>query len=90
VSTPRCVHLLCAGEALAEGYRPGGFLVLCGELIGTSSLSGARCPQECECEVTYCPGCLDVATQRNWEAGIAVSCPPAITVVTGVRPEGRR
>jgi hypothetical protein len=87
MSTPRSVHLLCAGEALAEGYRYGGYLALCGEPIGASGLPGARCPNECDCEVTYCPRCLDAATQRNWEAGVDVSCPPGITVVTGVEEQ---
>jgi hypothetical protein len=82
VSAPQSVHLLCAGEALAESYRLGGYLALCGEPIGASGLPGARCPDECDCEVIYCPRCLDVATERNWEAGVAVGCPPGITVMT--------
>jgi len=85
MSAPRRVHLLSADEALAEGYRHGGYLALCGEPIDTSSLANARCPDECGCEITYCPGCLDVATERNWEAGVDVGCPPGITVVTGTR-----
>lgn len=55
--------------------------------IDAASLPSARCPDECDCQITYCSGCLDVATQRNWEAGIAVSCPPGITGVTGSQPE---
>ncbi|MGH3821740.1 MAG: hypothetical protein ACRDRA_02680 [Pseudonocardiaceae bacterium] len=73
MSAPRRVHLLSTDEALAEGYRPWGYLALCGEPIDTSSLPSARCPDECDCEVTYCPGCLDVATERNGEAGVEVA-----------------
>jgi hypothetical protein len=65
VNTPRCTHLLAADEALAEDYRPGGYLTLCGEVIDTLSLPSARCPDECDCELTYCPGCLDVATNAH-------------------------
>jgi hypothetical protein len=85
VSTPRCAHLLCAGEALAEGYRHGGYLALCGEPIGASGLLGGSCPDECGCEIGYCPACLHAATERNWAAGLDVGCPPEITVVTGTR-----
>jgi hypothetical protein len=85
MNTPRSVHLLAADEALAGDYWPGGYLPLCGEPIEAASLPGARCPEECDCEVTYCPGCVDVAMKRNWEAGVAVYCPPGITVVTGAR-----
>jgi hypothetical protein len=48
MSTPRCVHLLSADEVLAKGYRPGGYLALCGEPIDASDLPGACCPEECE------------------------------------------
>jgi hypothetical protein len=78
MNAPRRVHLLSADDALAEGYRFGGYLTLCGEPIDTSDLPSARCPDECDCE----PRCLDVAMQRNWEAGVALGCPPGITVVT--------
>jgi hypothetical protein len=76
MSAPRQVHLLCADEALAEGYRHGGPLALCGEPLGTSDLPSASCPDECYCELTYCPGCLDVATRHNWEAGLEVALHP--------------
>jgi hypothetical protein len=55
MSGPRGVHLLAADEALAVDYRPGGYLPLCGEPIDTSDLTSARCPKECDCEITYCP-----------------------------------
>jgi hypothetical protein len=87
MSAPRQVHLLSADEAQAEGYRHGGPLALCGEPLGTPDLPSASCPDECYCELTYCPGCLDVATRRNWEAGLEVGCPPGITVATGSRPD---
>jgi hypothetical protein len=87
VSAPRGAHLLSADEALAEGYRPGGYLALCGEPIDAP---GASYPEECECEVTYYPACLHTATERNWEAGVEVGCPPGIIVVTGSRPVIRR
>jgi hypothetical protein len=90
MSGPRGVHLLAADEALAVDYRPGGYLPLCGEPIDTSDLTSARCPEECDCEITYCPGCVDVAMTRNWEAGVAVSCPPGITGVTDSRPGASR
>jgi len=90
VSAPRQLHLISADEALAQGYRPGGYLALCGDSIDAAALPGARCPDECDCEVTYCLGCLDAATERNWAAGVNVRCPPGITVVTGTRPGTRR
>lgn len=86
MSAPRRVHLISADEALAEGYRPGGYLTLCGEPIDASGLPDASCPEEWE--VTYCLGCLDAATERNGEAGVGVGCPPGITVVMGSRPGG--
>lgn len=67
MSAPRCVHLISADVVLAEGYWPGGHLALCGEPIDTSNLPSTRCPDECECEVTYCPGCLHAATERIGE-----------------------
>jgi hypothetical protein len=76
MNIPQNVHLLAADEALAEEYRPRGYLALCEEPIGESGLPDARCPDECDCEITYCPGCVDVAMKRNWEAGVAVCCPP--------------
>ncbi|MGH3823489.1 MAG: hypothetical protein ACRDRA_11770 [Pseudonocardiaceae bacterium] len=78
----RRVHLLCADEALAEGYRPGVYLAVCGEVIGGLSLPSARCPDECDCEIAYCPACLRAATERNWDAGVDVDCPPGIIVRT--------
>ncbi len=69
MSAPRGVHLLCAGEALTEGYRHGGHLALCGEPIGAPGLPDVSCPDECDCEVTYCLGCLDAANKRHGEAG---------------------
>jgi hypothetical protein len=50
MNAPRRVHLLSADDALAEGYRFGGYLTLCGEPIDTSDLPSARCPDECDCE----------------------------------------
>jgi hypothetical protein len=86
MSAPRSVHLLAADEVLAEDYRPGGYLPLCGEPIDAASLPEACCPDECDCEITYCPGCVDVAMKRNWEAGVAVGCPPGTTVTTDSPP----
>ena len=86
MSAPRRLHLLSTDEVLGEGYRPGGYLAACGEPVDTSSEPSANCPDECECEVTYCLGCLDAATKRNREARLEVGCPPGITVVTGIRP----
>jgi hypothetical protein len=86
VSAPQSVHLLAADEALAEDYRSGGYITLCGEPIGESGLPEARCPEGCDCEITYCPGCVDVAMTRNWEAGVAVGCPPGTTATTDSQP----
>ncbi|MCA1703093.1 MAG: hypothetical protein LC808_07415 [Actinobacteria bacterium] len=91
MSTPRCTHLLCADEVLSEGYRyRGTYIAVCGEPIEASSLLITSCPDECDCEVAYCPGCLDAVNKRTWEAGVDVGCPPGITVVTGSRPGTRR
>jgi hypothetical protein len=90
MSAPRQVHLLSADEALAEEYRHRGYVAVCGEPIDAPGLPDASCPDECECEVTYCPACLHTATERNWKAGLDVDCPPGITVVTGTRPGIRR
>lgn len=79
MSAPGWVHLLAADEALAEGYRHGGYLALCGEPIGASGLPDASCLDECDDEATYCSACLYVATQRNWAAGLDVGCPSGIT-----------
>ncbi len=65
MSAPQGVHLLCAGEALARGYRHGGYLALCDEPIAAPDLPDAGCHDDCDCEVTYCLGCLGAAMKRN-------------------------
>ena len=77
VSTPRCPHLLCADEVLSEGYRyRGTYIAVGGEPIAASSRWITSCPDECDCEVTYCPGCLDAVKKRNGDASLDVDCPP--------------
>jgi hypothetical protein len=82
-SVQQPVHLLAADEAVKEGHRYGTYLALCGQPVSASTLPRASCPDGCECPgVVYCFFCLRAATERNWDAGVDVDCPPGIVVRT--------
>lgn len=73
--------MLAADEAVAEGYRYGTYVAVCGELVERSSLARADCDDDCECKgVAYCLACLRAANKRAWEAGVDVDCPPGVFV----------
>jgi transcriptional regulator with XRE-family HTH domain len=49
-------------------YPPRQYVTLCGQVITDMDLPHATCPDdECDCELRYCPTCLQYATGWNAE-----------------------
>lgn len=64
------VHLLAADGLLAETVRhpPREYFTLCAQVITDSDLPHATCPnEECDCELRYCPACIEHAAGWNAE-----------------------
>ncbi|MBV9139656.1 MAG: hypothetical protein JO115_01815 [Pseudonocardiales bacterium] len=64
------VHLLAADGLLAETVRhpPREYFTLCAQVITDSDLPHAGCPdEECNCELRYCPACIQNAAGWNAE-----------------------
>ncbi len=71
------VHLLAADDLLTERYRGRAYyFTMCGQVITDAQLPHATCEgDECDCEVRYCPDCIDHATR--WNAEIDADAAPA-------------
>lgn len=72
------VHLLAADGLLTEPclYRPREYFTVCGQVITNMDLPHAFCPNdECDCELRYCPTCIQYATRWNAELGEEMPAP---------------
>ncbi|MGH3770695.1 MAG: hypothetical protein ACRDRW_04745 [Pseudonocardiaceae bacterium] len=67
---PHGFHLLVADRGIQELY--GTYMALCGALLHTRDLPRSECPDDCERFVSYCLRCLEVANERNADAGVGV------------------
>lgn len=63
------VHLLAADGLLSEEsfHSLRVYLTLCGVAMTDLELPHATCPEECDCELYYCPQCIRWATGWNAE-----------------------
>ncbi|MGB6162788.1 MAG: hypothetical protein WCF33_00470 [Pseudonocardiaceae bacterium] len=64
------VHLLAADGLLAEedSYLPREYFTLCAQVLTGRDLPHATCPNdECDCELRYCPSCIQHAIEWNAE-----------------------
>jgi hypothetical protein len=71
------LHLLVADDALAGGIG-GTHVAVCGELVSLSRLPPSSCPEDCDCDVLYCPECVRAVAQCNAEAGQAARASGAL------------
>jgi hypothetical protein len=58
------LHLLVADDALV-GEIGGTYLAVCGELVPASTLPPSSCPEDCDCDVLYCPECVRAVAQSG-------------------------
>jgi hypothetical protein len=66
------IHLLAADDLLTEPClsQPREYFTACGQVITDWDLPHAFCPDnECDCELRYCPKCIQDATRWNAELG---------------------
>ena len=64
------VHLLAADDLLVEAgmHPPRDYLTLCAQVMTDLDLPHATCPDdECDCELRYCPMCIQHALGWNAE-----------------------
>ncbi|MBV9012720.1 MAG: hypothetical protein JO272_11845 [Pseudonocardiales bacterium] len=72
------VHLLAADGLLAEPclYPPREYFTVCGQVITDMDLPHTTCPDdECDCELRYCPTCLQEAITWNAELESEMQAP---------------
>ncbi|MGH3867982.1 MAG: hypothetical protein ACRDQ4_18030 [Pseudonocardiaceae bacterium] len=69
ISPPRVQRHPFVG--LTEGHVYRCYLALCGELLPTSKLPPATCPDDCAFDVLYCSECVRGAAQWTAEAQLA-------------------